>query len=311
MASVCAGSLALMDAGVPVKKHVAGVAMGLIKEGDQVAVLTDILGTEDHLGDMDFKVAGTRDGITACQMDIKISGLTREILQQALEQARRGRLYILDLMEQTIEAPRPDLSPYAPRLTQITIDAGFIGAVIGPGGRVVQGIQRETNTTIEIEERDGVGVVTIAATNQENAQRAIERIKQIVAVPEVGAEYEGIVRSIQSFGAIVEIMPGKEGLLHISELDYGYVKDVHDYLKVGDKVRVKLIEIRDDGKLRLSRKAFLPPPEATAEAKNGEPEKTAAAARKEPASGGATRGGGRSGGVHGRGPGRGRGGHRR
>jgi polyribonucleotide nucleotidyltransferase len=316
MASVCAGSLALMDAGVPVKKHVAGVAMGLIKEGDQVAILTDILGTEDHLGDMDFKVAGTRDGITACQMDIKIGGLTREIMQRALEQARRARMYILDLMEQTIEAPRPELSPYAPRLTQITIDPEFIGAVIGPGGRVVQGIQRETNTTIEIEERDGVGVVTVAATNQENAQRAIEMIKQIVAVPEVGAEYEGIVRSIQSFGAIVEIMPGKEGLLHISELDHGYVRDIHDYLKVGDKVRVKLIEIREDGKLRLSRKAFLPPPEP--EAKNGEPAREQASAERsgpprDHASGrshGPGHGrGGRSG--RGRGPDRGRGGRRR
>lgn len=292
MASVCAGSLALMDAGVPVSKHVAGVAMGLIKEGEQVAILTDILGTEDHLGDMDFKVAGTRDGITACQMDIKIGGLTREIMRRALEQARRARMYILELMAQAIEAPRPDLSPYAPRLTQFTIDPAFIGVVIGPGGRVVQGIQRQTNTTIEIEERDGVGVVTVAATNQENAQRAIEMIKQIVAVPEIGNEYEGIVRSIQSFGAIVEIMPGKEGLLHISELDHGYVKDVHDYLKVGDKVRVKLIEIREDGKLRLSRKAFLPPPEP-------EPQNSASGQEQLAVRGGASARGRISGSSHG------------
>ncbi|WP_456426064.1 polyribonucleotide nucleotidyltransferase [Rhodocaloribacter sp.] len=261
MASVCSGSMALMDAGVPVKKPVAGIAMGLISDGRRTAVLSDILGTEDHLGDMDFKVTGTRDGITACQMDIKISGLSREVLLQALEQARVGREYILDKMEETIAEPRPDLSPYAPRLTQITIDASFIGAIIGPGGKIIQGIQRDTNTSIDISEEDGVGIVTVAATNEEDARAALEIIKAIVTVPEPGEEYTGTVRKVESFGAIIEILPGKEGLLHVSELDYGYVDRVEDYLQVGDKVKVQLIEVRDDGKLRFSRKPFLPKPE--------------------------------------------------
>lgn len=261
MASVCSGSMALMDAGVPIAKPVAGIAMGLIHEGDRTAVLTDILGTEDHLGDMDFKLTGTRDGVTACQMDIKMAGLTREILREALEQARAARHHILDVMEETIAEPRAELSPYAPRLTQIAIDAEFIGAVIGPGGKIIQGIQRDTNTSLDLEERDGKGYITIAATNQEDAEAAIEIIKGIVAVPEAGEVYEGTVKNIQSFGAIVEILPGKEGLLHISELDHGYVEKVEDYLQVGDKVKVELIEVRDDGKLRLSRKPFLPPKE--------------------------------------------------
>ena len=261
MASVCSGMLAMMDAGVPIKKTVAGVAMGLITDGERTAVLTDILGTEDHLGDMDFKVTGTRDGITACQMDIKVSGLSREILVKALEQAREGRLHILDKMEEVLEEPRPQLSPYAPRLTQIAIDADFIGAVIGPGGKIIQAIQKETNTIIEIEERDNQGFVTIAATNKDDAQSAVKMIKGIVAVPEEGEEYEGTVKGVQSFGAIVEIMPGREGLLHVSEVDHGYVENIEDYIQVGDKVKVKLIEVRDDGKLRLSRKAFLPKPE--------------------------------------------------
>ncbi|HET6566821.1 MAG TPA: polyribonucleotide nucleotidyltransferase [Rhodothermales bacterium] len=271
MATVCSGSLALMDAGVPIRKHVAGMAMGLIAEGNRTAVLSDILGTEDHLGDMDFKVTGTRDGITACQMDIKVTSLPREVLLKALKQAKDGREHILGLMESALPEPRPDLSPYAPRLTQITIDAEFIGAVIGPGGRIIQGIQRETDTTIEIEEKEGKGFVRIAATNAENSNAAIERIRQIVAVPEVGEEYEGTVRNIQPFGAIVEIMPGKEGLVHVSELDYGYVDKVEDYVQVGDKMRVQLIEVRDDGKLRLSRKALLPKPEGYQEQGNGRP----------------------------------------
>lgn len=258
MASVCSGSMALMDAGVPVRKAVAGIAMGLIHEGDRTAVLTDILGTEDHLGDMDFKLTGTRDGVTACQMDIKIAGLTRDVLRQALEQARRARHHILDIMDDTIAEPKADLSPFAPRLTQITIDAEFIGAVIGPGGKIIQGIQRDTNTSLDLEEREGKGYITIAATNQADAEAAIEIIKGIVAVPEEGDVYEGTVKNIQSFGAIVEILPGKEGLLHISELDHGYVEKVEDYLQVGDKVKVELIQVRDDGKLRLSRKRFLP-----------------------------------------------------
>jgi polyribonucleotide nucleotidyltransferase len=265
MASVCSGALALMDAGVPISAPVAGVAMGLITDGRRVAVLSDILGTEDHLGDMDFKVTGTHHGITACQMDIKVTGLTRQILESALHQAREGRLFILDKMTEVLDRPRTEMSPYAPRLTQITIDSDFIGAVIGPGGKVVQGIQRETGTTIEIEERDGVGYVTVAATNQENAEAALRIIKGIVTVPEEGEEYEGTVRDILSFGAIIEILPGKEGMLHVSEMDYGYVERPEDYVQVGDKIRVKLIEVRDDGKLRLSRKPFLPKPENGAE----------------------------------------------
>jgi polyribonucleotide nucleotidyltransferase len=269
MASVCSGSMALMDAGVPIRKPVAGVAMGLISDGERTAVLSDILGTEDHLGDMDFKLTGTRDGITACQMDIKLTGLSREIMRQALDEAREARHYILDKMEETISEAREEMSPYAPRLTQIAIDSDFIGAIIGPGGKIIQGLQRETNTIIEIEERDGKGFVTIAATNGEDAQAAIDRIRGIVAVPEVGEEYEGTVRSLQSFGAIIEVLPGKEGLLHVSELDYGYVENVEDYLQVGDKVKVKLIEVRNDGKLRLSRKALLPRPEGVAENGDG------------------------------------------
>ena len=261
MASVCSGSMALMAAGVPIRKPVAGIAMGLISEGERTAVLTDILGTEDHLGDMDFKLTGTRDGVTACQMDIKIAGLPRDVLARALEQARTARLEILDVMDQTIAEPKPDLSPHAPRLTQIAIDAEFIGAVIGPGGKIIQGIQRDTNTTLNLEERDGKGYITIAATNEDDAQAAIAIIKGIVAVPEPGETYEGTVKNLLSFGAIIEILPGKEGLLHISELDHGYVENVEDYLQVGDKVKVELIEVRDDGKLRLSRKSFLPPKE--------------------------------------------------
>ncbi len=261
MASVCSGMLAMMDAGIPIRKPVAGVAMGLITDGERTAILTDILGTEDHLGDMDFKVTGTADGITACQMDIKVSGLSREILVEALEQARQGRLHILDKMAESLNEPREQLSPFAPRLTQIAIDPDFIGAVIGPGGKIIQGIQKDTNTVIEIEERDGQGFVTIAATNADDAQSAVEIVKGIVTVPEEGEEYEGTVRNIQNFGAIIEIMPGREGLLHVSEIDHGYVDNVEDYVQVGDKVKVKLIEVRGDGKLRLSRKPFLPKPE--------------------------------------------------
>lgn len=257
MASVCAGSLALMDAGVPIRKPVAGVAMGLVTDGSRTQILTDILGTEDHLGDMDFKLTGTRDGITACQMDIKVDGLQRETLLQALRQAREARLHILGKMDETLSDSRDDLSPHAPRLTQVNVDGEHVGAIIGPGGKVVRSIQSETNTEVTIEEVDGVGVVTIAARNQQDADAAIERIKQIVAVPEEGAIYDGTVRTIKDFGALIEIMPGKVGLLHISELDHGYVEDVRDYVKVGDKIKVQLTEIRGDGKFRLSRKPFL------------------------------------------------------
>ena len=263
MASVCSGSLALMDAGVPVRKPVAGIAMGLIADADgsRTAILSDILGTEDHLGDMDFKLTGTKDGITACQMDIKISGLSREVMREALQQARDGREHILAVMNDALAESRADLSPYAPRLTQITIDSEFIGAVIGPGGKIIQGIQRDTNTQVNIEERDGFGYVTIAATSGEDAEAALRMIKAIVTVPEVGEQYEGTVRNILSFGAIIEIMPGREGMLHVSEMDHGYVEKPDDYVQVGDKVKVELIEVRNDGKLRLSRKPFLPKPE--------------------------------------------------
>jgi polyribonucleotide nucleotidyltransferase len=258
MASVCSGSMALMDAGVPLRKAVAGVAMGLIQEGPDTVVLTDILGTEDHLGDMDFKITGTRDGVTACQMDIKISGLSRELMLKALRQARDARHEILDHMDRAIGQPRQDLSPHAPRLTQITIDSDLIGAVIGPGGKVIKGIQADTDTQVDIEERDGYGYITIASSDAEGARQAVDMIKAIVSVPEVGDIYEGTVRSLRSFGAIIEIAGGKEGLLHISEVDHGYVEKVEDYMQVGDKVKVKLIEIRDGNKLRFSRKEALP-----------------------------------------------------
>ncbi len=257
MASVCAGSMALMDAGVPIEKPVAGIAMGLVQHEGETTVLTDILGQEDHLGDMDFKITGTRDGVTACQMDMKIEGLSRDVLLKALKQAREARHYILNEMEDTIEKPREELSQYAPRLTKLQIDPERIGAVIGPGGKVVKSIQKETNTEITVDEEDGVGLVTIAATNQDDAEAAIERVKQIVAVPEEGEDYIGTVKGIRDFGAFVEIMPEKTGLLHVSEIDHDYVENVEDYLKVGDKVKVHLLEVKDDGKMRLTRKPFV------------------------------------------------------
>ncbi len=298
MASVCSGSMAMMDAGVPLRKAVSGIAMGLISDGQRVAVLSDILGTEDHLGDMDFKVTGTRDGVTACQMDIKIDGLSREVMSQALHQAREGRLHILDIMDAAIASPREELSRHAPRLTRIAIDPSFIGAVIGPGGKIIQGIQRDTNTTVEISEEDGLGFVTIAAVNGDDAEAALAIIKGIVTQPEEGEEYEGTVRKVEGFGAIVEILPGKEGLLHVSELDWGYVSNVDDYVQVGDKIKVKLIEVRDDGKLRFSRKPFIEKPEGYEERPPREDR-------------GGGRGRGRDGGGRGRdGGGRGRGGDR-
>ncbi|MGA7304201.1 MAG: polyribonucleotide nucleotidyltransferase, partial [Rhodothermales bacterium] len=265
MATVCAGTLALMDAGVPIKKPVAGIAMGLIAEDGKTAILSDILGTEDHLGDMDFKVTGTADGITACQMDIKIDGLSFDVLRAALQQAKDGRTHILAKMNEALSTPREELSPYAPRLFSVEIDAEFIGAIIGPGGKVIQGIQRETETKIDIEERDNKGYVTIAATDEAKAQAALMQIKQIVTVPEAGEDYEGHVLSVEPFGAIVEILPGKTGLLHVSELDYGFVENVEDYVKPGDTIKVKVLEIKDGGKLRLSRKPFLEKPEGYVE----------------------------------------------
>lgn len=285
MASVCGGSLALLDAGVPMRKPVAGIAMGLIIDGDKYAVLSDILGTEDHLGDMDFKVTGTRDGITACQMDIKVAGgLSYDILAEAMAQAQTGRHHILDIMDATLSEPRDNLSPYAPRLVSLEIEADFIGAVIGPGGKVIQGLQRETDTSINIDEKDGKGIITIAGTDEAKVNQAINQIRMIVAVPEEGEDYEGQVVSVQSFGAIVEIMPGKEGLLHVSELDYGYVENVEDYVRTGDTVKVRLIEVKDGGKLRLSRKPFLEKPEGYVERE-----------RSNGRGGGDRRGGGRGG----------------
>jgi polyribonucleotide nucleotidyltransferase len=262
MATVCAGSLALMDAGVQISKPVAGIAMGLITDNSKYTILSDILGDEDHLGDMDFKVAGTRDGITAIQMDLKIEGIPYEVMAQALEQAKQGRLHILSEMNKTISQPRPDYKSHAPRIVQLIIDKDFIGAVIGPGGKVIQEIQRETGTTIVIEEVDGKGVVDIFSDNKEGVDKAITRIKAITAVPEEGSEYLGRVTSVMPYGAFVEILPGKEGLLHISEVEHRRLESLHGILKEGDPVKVKLVEVdKKTGKLRLSRKALLPKPE--------------------------------------------------
>ena len=266
MATVCAGTLALMDAGVKIKKPVSGIAMGMISDEKtgKYAILSDILGDEDHLGDMDFKVTGTVDGITACQMDIKVNGLSYEVLGEALEQARKGRLHILNEMTKTLSEPREDYKPFVPRIEKITIAKEFIGAVIGPGGKIIQEIQRETNTIITITEVGEVGIVEVASPDKASIVAAIERIKAIVAVPEVGATYLGKVKSIPAFGAFVEILPGKEGLLHVSEIDHKRIANVEDVLKVGDKIEVKLLEIdAKTGKLKLSRKALLPKPERT------------------------------------------------
>jgi polyribonucleotide nucleotidyltransferase len=254
MATVCAGSLSLMDAGVPVKSGVAGVAIGLVQEGNEAAVLTDILGLEDHLGDMDMKVTGTRTGITAVQMDLKISGIGEGILAEALERARVGRLSILDAMDETISEPRKELSPYAPRIISLKIDPEKIGAVIGPGGKVIRKITEETGAQIDI---DDDGTITIASTDPEGGPRAAEIIKELTADVEEGQIYTGKVVKITDFGAFVEILPGRDGLLHISQLDHHRVEKVQDVLKVGDEVRVKVLEVDDGGKIRLSRKALL------------------------------------------------------
>ncbi len=264
MATVCAGTLALMDAGVQINKPVSGIAMGLITEKgtDRYAVLSDILGDEDHLGDMDFKVAGTRDGITATQMDIKVDGLSYEVLAKALQQAHEGRMHILNIMLQTIPEPRRDFKPHAPRIEQFNIPRDTIGAVIGPGGKVIQEIQRETQTTITIEEINDNGLVSVFADSAENRDAAVKWIKSIVAVPEVGEVYLGKVKSIMPFGAFVEILPGKDGLLHISEIEWRRLEKVEEVLKEGDEVQVKLIEIdKKTGKLKLSRKVLLPKPD--------------------------------------------------
>ena len=264
MASVCGGTLALMDAGVKMRKPVAGIAMGLItdEKTGNYAILSDILGDEDHLGDMDFKVCGTADGITACQMDIKVNGLSSETMAQALEQARQGRLYILDKMHQAIPEPREDYRPFVPRIVQMQIPREFIGAVIGPGGKVIQEMQRETNTVINIEEVGDFGIIDIAAANVDDINAAMERINRITEVPEEGKVYEGPVKSILEFGAFIEILPGKDGLMHISEYDWKRVDNLEDLIKVGDILQVKLIGIEEKtGKLKLSRRALLPKPE--------------------------------------------------
>ena len=264
MATVCAGTLALMDAGVPRKKPVTGIAMGLITDKGcaKYAVLSDILGDEDHLGDMDFKVTGTRDGITATQMDIKVDGLSYEIMEQALEQAKRGRMHIMDIITETMPAPREDLKPHAPRIVTVTIDKDQIGALIGPGGKIIQDIQEKSGATINIEEVGNKGIVDVSATNKESIDKALARIRAIVAKPEVGEVYDGIVKSIMPFGAFIEILPGKDGLLHVSEIDYKRIEKVEDVLKEGDHIQVKLLEVDPKtGKLRLSHKALLPKPE--------------------------------------------------
>lgn len=263
MATVCAGTLALMDSGINLKKPVSGIAMGLItdEETGEYAILSDILGDEDHLGDMDFKVAGTRDGITACQMDIKISGLSYEIMEKALQQSKEGRLHILNKMTETIAEPRSDFKPHTPRFEQLRIPKDMIGALIGPGGKIVQKIQEETDSTITIEAQENYGAVDVFAENKEQVDAAVERIKKIIEVPEVGKVYEGVIKSIVSFGAFVEILPGKEGLLHISEIDWKRIESVDSVLEEGQKVKVKLIDIdKQTGNLRLSRKALLTKP---------------------------------------------------
>lgn len=262
MATVCAGSLALMDAGVPIPKHVSGVAMGLITKEDKYAILTDILGDEDHLGDMDFKVTGTRDGICGVQMDIKVDGLSMDVMRQALAQAKAGRMHILDAMYECIPAHREDVKPHAPRMVKLIIDKEFIGAVIGPQGKVIQEIQRETGTTINIEEVGNTGEVSIFCANKEGMDRAVLWVQGLTAMPEVGKEYEGTVKGIKEFGAFVEFLPKKEGLLHISEISWKRLESMDGVFKEGDKVKVKLVEIdQRTGKFKLSRKALMPKPE--------------------------------------------------
>jgi polyribonucleotide nucleotidyltransferase len=262
MATVCAGTLALMDAGVKITKPVSGIAMGLIADPKtgRFAILSDILGDEDHLGDMDFKVTGTKDGITACQMDIKIDGLTHELLEKALEQAKAGRLHILSKMEETIKTPREDYKPHVPRIVKMTVPKEFIGAIIGPGGKVIQEMQKESGSTIVIEEIGDYGVIDIVSENKDSIDYVINRIKGITAIPEIGEVYQGTVKSIVAFGMFVEILPGKEGLLHISEIEWKRLETVEESnFKVGDSIEVKLLDVdKKTGKFKLSRKALLP-----------------------------------------------------
>src|SRR5210317_1773700 len=261
MATVCAGTMALMDAGVQLKKTVSGIAMGLISDGERFAVLSDILGDEDHLGDMDFKVTGTENGITACQMDIKIKGLPYDILIQALKQAREGRLHILNEILKTMPESRTELKPNAPKIIKLTVKKEFIGPIIGPGGKNIQGIQADTGTTVTISEVDDRGHVEISGKDAAMMDKALEMIRAIAFEPEIGEVYEGIVRGVQTYGAFVEIAPKVQGLLHISEIDWTRIKNVEDVLKEGDTVKVKLLEVDKAGKMKLSRKVLLPKPE--------------------------------------------------
>ena len=296
MATVCAGCLSLMDAGVKIRKPVAGIAMGLISKGDQWAVLSDILGDEDHLGDMDFKVCGTRDGITACQMDIKVDGLSYDVLAKALEQARRGRLHILDKMAETIAEPREDYKSFVPRIEQIQIPKDFIGAVIGKGGEVIQKIQAETGTIINIEEDGDKGIVDVASSDKASIDAAIKWIKEICTVPEVGQIYDAKVVSIVEFGAFLEFLPGKEGLMHISEYDWKRTDTLENLIHEGDIITVKIIAIDEkNGKLKLSRKALLPKPEGYVEEKPARREGNKGGERREGGHGGERRDGNRGG----------------
>ncbi len=283
MATVCGGSLALMDAGVPIKAPVAGVAMGLIKEGPEYAVLTDILGDEDHLGDMDFKVCGTEKGVTAIQMDIKIKGLSREIMSRALMQARDGRLHILGKMNETLAQARPELSQYAPRITTLHVKPDQIRTIIGPGGKMIKAITEQTGCTINVEDD---GTVSIAHFDQAMVQKAIEIIEGLTTEPEVGKKYLGIVRRVERYGAFLEIMPGTDGLLHISDFDWKRIDQVEDVMNLGDEVEVVVSNIDRDGRVKLSRKDLLPKPEGWTEEDSG---------------GGERRGGGGGGGRGGRG----------
>jgi polyribonucleotide nucleotidyltransferase len=258
MASVCGATLSLLDAGVPVKAPVAGIAMGLVKEGDKVAILSDILGDEDHLGDMDFKVAGTEKGITGLQMDIKIAGVAGALLANALEQARQGRLHILGKMKEGLAEPRAELSQYAPRIKTMKIDKEKIGALIGPGGKNIRGIVEETGCKIDVEDD---GTVKVYSNDAEAMARAVEKVEELTAVPELGKTYRGRVVKIAEFGAFVNIFPGTDGLLHVSEIDYHRVHNVRDVLNEGDEVMVKVVRMEPDGKIALSRKETMPPPE--------------------------------------------------
>ncbi len=267
MATVCAGSLALMDAGVPFKKHVSGVAMGLISKEGKFAVLSDILGDEDHLGDMDFKVTGTKEGICGVQMDIKVDGLSMDIMRKALEKAKRGRLHILDAMYNCLPEHRSDVKPHAPRMEKLIIDSEFIGAVIGPGGKIIQEIQKTTGATVNITEVGKTGEVSIFSANKESLDQAVAWIKSIVSVPEIGDVFEGTVKGIKEFGAFVEFLPGKQGLLHISEIMWKRLENMDGVLNEGDKVKVKLVGVDPkSGKFKLSRKALLPKPDSNSPA---------------------------------------------